>query len=95
MAAPRRDGRKLVVIDPGHGGIDPGAIGVRKTREKDVVLAFGLKLRELLQAGGNVDVMMTRSDDRFLSLKDRVRIARENEADLFIAIHADTVRGPE
>lgn len=95
IAAPRPDGRKLVVIDPGHGGIDPGAIWVRKTREKDVVLAFGLKLRALLQAGGNVDVMMTRSDDRFLSLKDRVRIARENEADLFIAIHADTVRGPE
>ncbi|MFM8747499.1 MAG: N-acetylmuramoyl-L-alanine amidase [Aestuariivirga sp.] len=93
-AAPRRDGRKLVVIDPGHGGIDPGAIGVRKTREKDVVLGFGLKLRDLLQARGNVDVMMTRSDDRFLSLKERVRIARDNEADLFIAIHADTVRGP-
>jgi N-acetylmuramoyl-L-alanine amidase len=94
-AAPRRDGRKLVVIDPGHGGIDPGAIGVRKTREKDVVLAFGLKLRDMLRDAGNVDVVMTRSDDRFLSLKDRVRIARENEADLFIAIHADTVRGPE
>lgn len=94
-APPRRDGRKLVVIDPGHGGIDPGAIGVRKTREKDVVLAFGLKLRELLIAGGNTDVVMTRDDDRFLSLKERVKIARDNEADLFIAIHADTVRGPE
>lgn len=94
-AAPSRDGRKLVVIDPGHGGIDPGAIGASKTREKDVVLAFGLKLRDLLKASGNADVVMTREDDRFLSLKDRVRIARENEADLFIAIHADTVRGPE
>lgn len=94
-AAPSRDGRKLVVIDPGHGGIDPGAIGASKTREKDVVLAFGLKLRDLLKASGNADVIMTREDDRFLSLKDRVRIARENEADLFIAIHADTVRGPE
>jgi N-acetylmuramoyl-L-alanine amidase len=91
----RREGRKLVVIDPGHGGIDPGAIGVRKTREKDVVLSFGLKLRDLLQARGDVDVLMTRSDDRFLSLKERVRIARDNQADLFIAIHADTVRGPE
>lgn len=94
-AAPSRDGRKLVVIDPGHGGIDPGAIGASKTREKDVVLAFGLKLRDLLKASGNADVVMTREDDRFLSLKDRVRIARENKADLFIAIHADTVRGPE
>jgi N-acetylmuramoyl-L-alanine amidase len=84
-----------VVIDPGHGGIDPGAIGARKTREKDVVLAYGLELRKVLEASGSIDVMMTRSDDRFLTLKERVRIARDNEADLFIAIHADTVRGPE
>lgn len=91
----RPDGRKLVVIDPGHGGIDPGAIGVGKTKEKDVVLAYGLALKEVLEATGIVDVMMTRSDDRFLTLKERVRIARENQADLFIAIHADTVRGPE
>ncbi|MFN4141317.1 N-acetylmuramoyl-L-alanine amidase [Aestuariivirga sp.] len=91
----RPDGRKLVVIDPGHGGIDPGAIGLRKTREKDVVLAFGLKLRDFLERQGNVDVVMTRDDDRFLTLKERVRIARNNQADLFIAIHADTVRGPE
>ena len=90
----RRAGRKLVVIDPGHGGIDPGAIGLRKTREKDVVLAFGLKLRDILKSSGGIDVIMTRSDDRFLSLKERVRVARQNEADLFIAIHADTVRGP-
>ena len=90
----RGEGRKLVVIDPGHGGIDPGAIGHKKTKEKDVVLAYGLKLRDILKATGNIDVIMTRSDDKFLSLKDRVRIARENEADLFIAVHADTVRGP-
>ena len=83
------------MIDPGHGGIDPGAIGLRKTREKDVVLAYGLALRKVLEASGNIDVLMTREDDRFLTLKERVRIARENEADLFIAIHADTVRGPE
>ncbi len=91
----RHDGRRLVVIDPGHGGIDPGAIGLKKTKEKDVVLAFGLKLRDYLKQTGNIEVVMTRSDDRFLPLKERVRIARENAADLFIAIHADTVRGPE
>lgn len=91
----RRAGRKLVVIDPGHGGIDPGAIGYRKTREKDVVLAFGLKLRDILKSSAGIDVIMTRSGDRFLPLKERVRVARDNEADLFIAIHADTVRGPE
>jgi len=94
-AGRRPGGRKLVVIDPGHGGIDPGAIGSRKTKEKDVVLAYGLVLKEVLEAAGAIDVIMTRSDDRFLTLKDRVRVARENEADLFIAIHADTVRGPE
>lgn len=85
--------RKLVVIDPGHGGIDPGAIGLGKTREKDVVLAFGLKLKSVLEATGNIDVVMTRSDDTFLTLRDRVKVARDKEADLFIAIHADTVRG--
>jgi N-acetylmuramoyl-L-alanine amidase len=93
--AGRRDGRKVVVIDPGHGGIDPGAIGLRGTREKDVVLAFGQKLRDILEASGGIEVVMTRDDDRFLTLKQRVKIAREHQADLFIAIHADTVRGPE
>ena len=91
----RPDGRRLIVIDPGHGGIDPGAIGHKKTREKDVVLAFGLKLFDVLKSTGEFDVIMTRTDDKFLSLKDRVRVARDNEADLFIAIHADTVRGQE
>lgn len=87
------DGRRIIVIDPGHGGIDPGAIGKNRTREKDVVLAFGLALRDALRSSGNYEVVMTRDRDVFLSLKDRVRIAREREADLFIAIHADTVRG--
>ncbi|MFN0190704.1 MAG: N-acetylmuramoyl-L-alanine amidase [Aestuariivirga sp.] len=85
--------RKLIVIDPGHGGIDPGAIGAKGTREKDVVLVFGKAFRDALAALGKYDVVMTRSDDRFLSLKDRVGIARQKQADLFIAIHADTVRG--
>lgn len=92
-AAPADQGRKRVVIDPGHGGIDPGAIGVSGTREKDVVLAFGLKLKRILEESGTVDVVMTRADDRFLSLKERVQAARDNKADLFIAIHADIVRG--
>ncbi|MCB1380010.1 MAG: N-acetylmuramoyl-L-alanine amidase [Alphaproteobacteria bacterium] len=92
-ALPPRD-RKLIVIDPGHGGIDPGAIGLKKTLEKDVVLAFGLHLRDHLSKDGRYEVVMTRSGDEFLTLRDRVRVAREREADLFIAIHADTVRGP-
>ncbi len=92
-AAKDPDGRKVVVIDPGHGGIDGGAVGVRRTKEKDVVLAFGLALREALKKSGNYKIVMTRSADEFVSLRDRVRVARDNSADLFIAIHADTVRG--
>jgi N-acetylmuramoyl-L-alanine amidase len=94
--APRESGRRrVVVIDPGHGGIDPGAISVRdeKIREKDVVLEFGLALRDALKATGKFDVVMTRDNDRFITLKDRVRIARQHQGDLFVAIHADTVRG--
>ncbi len=94
-ATVRDNGRKLIVLDPGHGGIDPGAVGVNKTKEKDVVLAFALSLRQQLQESGQYDVVMTRSGDRFVSLRDRVRVARDNKADLFIAIHADTVRGPQ
>jgi N-acetylmuramoyl-L-alanine amidase len=91
--APSKSARKLVVIDPGHGGIDPGAIGLSKTKEKDVVLAFGHALRQKLKADGKYDVAMTRTGDDFVSLRDRVRLARERGADLFIAIHADIVRG--
>jgi N-acetylmuramoyl-L-alanine amidase len=90
------NGRRVIVIDPGHGGIDPGAIsgpGKDKVKEKDVVLAFGVVLRDALLETGKFDVVMTRDDDRFITLKDRVRIARQHQGDLFIAIHADTVRG--
>ncbi|MGH6830478.1 MAG: N-acetylmuramoyl-L-alanine amidase, partial [Methylocella sp.] len=92
-AGARRNGRQLIVIDPGHGGIDSGAIGLNKTKEKDVVLAFALSLREHLLKSGRYDVVMTRDTDTFVSLKGRVRVAREHAADLFIAIHADTVPG--
>lgn len=89
------DNKKLIVIDPGHGGIDPGASSPAKTREKDVVLAYGLALRDTLEKTGRYKVMMTRSDDTFVSLEGRVKIAHANKADLFIAIHADTVTGQE
>jgi N-acetylmuramoyl-L-alanine amidase len=86
--------KRVIVLDPGHGGIDPGAVGVGKTKEKDVVLAFALVLRDRLRATGRYEVVMTRDDDRFVTLKERVRIARRTQADLFMAIHADKVRGP-
>lgn len=79
----------LVVIDPGHGGIDPGASN-GKENEKDIVLAFGLLLREKLQAK-HLRVAMTRSDDTFVPLGERVRFARDHGADFFISIHADTL----
>ena len=93
MPPKRADGRRVIVIDPGHGGIDPGAIGVRRTKEKDAVLAFSLALRDRLKANPDYQVVMTRDTDTFLSLKQRVAVARQNQADLFIAVHADTVRG--
>lgn len=91
--AKRADGKRMIVIDPGHGGIDPGAIGIRRTKEKDVVLAFSRALRDKLGQNKNYEVVLTRDDDTFLSLKQRVKVARQNQADLFIAVHADTVRG--
>jgi N-acetylmuramoyl-L-alanine amidase len=87
----KQDKRKVIVIDPGHGGVDPGAVSHKKTKEKDVVLAYGRALRDALQKSPNYNVIMTRDSDQFISLEDRVNIARENKADLFIAIHADTV----
>jgi N-acetylmuramoyl-L-alanine amidase len=81
-----------IVIDPGHGGIDGGARGVSGIEEKSVTLAFALELRRKLDALERFRVVMTRENDEFLRLRDRVRIARENEADLFISIHADTIR---
>jgi N-acetylmuramoyl-L-alanine amidase len=84
--------RFTIVIDPGHGGIDGGANGLSGTVEKDITLTFAKELRDRLRADGRYNVFMTREKDEFLRLDDRVRIAREHEADLFISIHADTIR---
>ncbi|CAH2600619.1 N-acetylmuramoyl-L-alanine amidase [Rhodovastum atsumiense] len=80
----------LLVIDPGHGGHDPGAIGPSGTTEKSVTLATALELKQQLEATRRYQVRLTRSDDRFVSLADRVSFARENGATLFISIHADS-----
>ena len=87
--------RPLVVIDPGHGGIDSGAETAGGIREKDIVLAFALRLQELLVASGRFDVALTREDDTFLRLEERVALARTNKADMFISIHADSFQQPE
>lgn len=85
------DARPVVVIDPGHGGIDPGASGLSGAVEKDVVLLFSSALAAKLSAGDRYRVVMTRRDDSFVSLGDRVRVARDSDAALFISVHADTL----
>ena len=87
--APRASGRKVVVIDPGHGGIDSGTNGVNGLMEKDLVLAEGLKLAKELKARGYI-VHMTRDSDLFIPLPERVAIARKLKADLMISLHADS-----
>lgn len=94
IEGPADPARPLVVIDAGHGGRDPGAVGTdaegRKVSEKNITLAIALALRdELLRAGG-IRVALTRADDRILPLSYRPEIARKLEADLFISVHADS-----
>jgi N-acetylmuramoyl-L-alanine amidase len=83
---------RIVVIDPGHGGKDPGAIGsTTNILEKDVALRMGLALRRQLEATGRYKVVMTRADDRSVRLRDRLQVARESQGELFISLHADSV----
>jgi N-acetylmuramoyl-L-alanine amidase len=90
------DGRPLVVIDPGHGGHDPGAISPESgEREKDVTLAIAKAIRDDLIKSGRVRVALTREDDRFLILGERSAIARSIGANLFISIHADSAANTE
>ena len=92
-APPKVDGdvRPLIVLDPGHGGIDNGTKGSGGELEKDVVLAFAQTLREKLESSGKYRVAMTRSDDTFIPLAERVRFARSRNAGLFISVHADAL----
>jgi N-acetylmuramoyl-L-alanine amidase len=94
IAGPDDPARPLVVIDAGHGGRDPGAIGSdatgRKISEKDITLAIAIALRDELLRAGNIRVALTRDDDRILPLPYRPEIARLLDADLFISIHADS-----
>ena len=83
--------RPTVVIDPGHGGVDPGAIGRSGVHEKTVVLEFAAILALRLAASGRYNVRLTRNDDRFLPLHKRVAIGQAARADLFISLHADSV----
>lgn len=89
-AAPKKEAAKpLIVIDPGHGGVDPGTIAADGTREKDIVLQYAEALQEKLAESGKYRVMLTRDDDSFIKLRQRFEIARREKAALFISLHAD------
>lgn len=85
----KSSGKKIIVIDPGHGGLDSGTVGVNGLMEKDLALATGIKLAKNLRSRGYT-VFMTRDNDTFIPLRQRVAIARADKADLFIALHADS-----
>jgi N-acetylmuramoyl-L-alanine amidase len=92
MAPPTEDGALRVVLDPGHGGIDPGA-EVDGTQEKALMLTFARELREVLLRAGGFDVVLTRDADEFVSLERRVALAHRAGADVFLSLHADALSG--
>ncbi len=93
VPADDQSGKRIIVIDPGHGGVDPGAISKNGVLEKSVVFEYAKTLKAELDKIGKYQIYLSRSEDRFVSLTNRVKFAREKSADLFIALHADTVRG--
>jgi N-acetylmuramoyl-L-alanine amidase len=90
--APGAGKRHIVVIDPGHGGIDPGATGRSGILEKNITLAVARDIRERLRRTGRYKAILTRDRDMFIQLRDRVALARNKGAELFISLHADTIR---
>ncbi|MEM6781807.1 MAG: N-acetylmuramoyl-L-alanine amidase [Pseudomonadota bacterium] len=91
---PFKQVKPVIVIDPGHGGQDPGAIGANNKKEKDIVFAASKELKRQLEQTGLYTVKLTRSTDKYLKLSQRVAIARRNNADLFVSVHADSINKP-
>lgn len=89
MAKPEGDSRRVVIIDAGHGGVDPGAVR-GKTDEKNITLAVAQEVARQLQASKRYRVVMTRDRDIFLELRERVKVAQQNNGDIFVSLHADT-----
>ena len=87
----RPEGKPVIAIDPGHGGIDPGTIGVTGIQEKNVTLAMARELRQALEKSGQFEVILTRDSDTFVPLRERVARARAAGAELFLSLHADSV----
>ncbi|MBI2349837.1 MAG: N-acetylmuramoyl-L-alanine amidase, partial [Deltaproteobacteria bacterium] len=92
---PVTPGLRKIVLDPGHGGKDPGAIGVNGILEKDIVLAVAKKLAKRLRAELGIQVVLTREDDSFIPLEDRTAVANAEDADLFISLHVNSSPNPE
>jgi N-acetylmuramoyl-L-alanine amidase len=92
-STPLANGRDIVVaIDAGHGGTDPGAIGLNQTREKDVTLAIARRLKQVIDAEPGMRAVLTRDSDQFMALRARIQGAREQQADMFVSVHADAYR---
>ena len=89
-AARPANAKPVVILDPGHGGVDPGTSSTSGITEKEVVLAFAKTLKQKLEANGQCEVYLTRDDDRFLALRERVEFAQGKGANLFVSIHADS-----
>jgi N-acetylmuramoyl-L-alanine amidase len=88
-----KDKRPVIMLDPGHGGVDPGAAATGGMFEKDIVFAFARMLKKKLEGEGRYRVLMTREQDVFIPLGERIRLAQRAKADLFISIHADSIAG--
>lgn len=84
----------VIAIDPGHGGRDPGAVGRNGTKEKDVTLALGKKLAEIINQTPGYKAVLTRDSDKYIVLRHRVETARKHQADLFVSLHADAYKSP-
>ncbi len=91
LKAPASGKKPLIVIDPGHGGVDPGALGANGVYEKQITLNVAKALKQELEASGRYRVLLTRERDTYLKLYKRVEFARQNHADLFISLHADSI----
>jgi N-acetylmuramoyl-L-alanine amidase len=89
LPAPAKPRRRIVVVDAGHGGKDPGATGARGTKEKDITLAASLELARVLRERGDFDVVLTRDDDTFVPLSERSKKANDLDADLFVSLHCN------
>ncbi|NKB44393.1 MAG: AMIN domain-containing protein [Alphaproteobacteria bacterium] len=94
-AVRRADRKPVIAIDPGHGGVDPGAIGVSGVKEKDITLAAARQLKTALERSGRYKVVLTRNRDVSLRLRQRIAISRRAAADIFVSLHADSVGRPD